>query len=154
MILFQNHLVNTLRPRQNGRHLPDDIFKSIFLNEKFGISIKISLKFVPKGPINNIPAWVQMMAWHWPGVKPLSEPMMVRLPMHLCVTLPQWVKICIIWKNGQYVPFKLHFPSNENYCILINISLKLFLRMQLAIIIPGSGNGLVPNRWQVIHHLN
>ena len=25
--------VNTLRPRQNGRHFPDDIFKRIFLNE-------------------------------------------------------------------------------------------------------------------------
>ena len=27
-------------------------------------SIKISLKFVPKGPINNIPALVQITAWH------------------------------------------------------------------------------------------
>ena len=29
-------------------------------------SIKISLKFVPKGPINNIPALVQIMAWRRP----------------------------------------------------------------------------------------
>ena len=36
-------------------------------------SIKISLKFVHKGPINNIPALVQMMAWRRPGDKPLSE---------------------------------------------------------------------------------
>ena len=35
---------------------------------------------------------VQCLAWHWPGDKPLSEPMMARLPMHICVTLPQWVK--------------------------------------------------------------
>ena len=34
----------------------DDIFKCIFLNENELISIKISLKFVPKGQINNIPA--------------------------------------------------------------------------------------------------
>ena len=27
-----------------------------FMNEKFGIFINISLKFVPKGQINNIPA--------------------------------------------------------------------------------------------------
>ena len=33
----------------------DNIFKWIFLNENVSISIKISLKFVPKGPINNIP---------------------------------------------------------------------------------------------------
>ena len=25
-------LINTLRPRQNSRHFPDDIFKCIFLN--------------------------------------------------------------------------------------------------------------------------
>ena len=35
-----------------------DTFKRIFLNERVRISIKMSLKFVPKGPINNIPALV------------------------------------------------------------------------------------------------
>ena len=85
-------LINTLRPRQDGRHFSDDIFKSIFLNENVSISIKISLKFVPKGPINNIPALVQIMAWRRPGDKPLSEPMMVSLLTHICVTRPQWVK--------------------------------------------------------------
>ena len=35
------------------------IFKNIFLQENVSISIKISLKFVPKGPINNIAALVQ-----------------------------------------------------------------------------------------------
>ena len=84
--------VNTLRPRQNGRHFPDDIFKCIFLNENVWISIKFSLKFVPKGPINNIPALVQMMAWRRPGDKPLSEPMLVSLLTHKCITRPQWVK--------------------------------------------------------------
>ena len=49
---------NTLRPRQNGRRFADDTFKRIFLNENARISIKISLKFVPNGPINNIPALV------------------------------------------------------------------------------------------------
>ena len=42
----------------NGHHFPDDIFKWIFLNENVWISINISLKFVLKGPINNIPALV------------------------------------------------------------------------------------------------
>ena len=51
-----HNTINTLRPRQHCRHFPDDIFKCIFLNENIWISIKISLKFVPKGPINNIPA--------------------------------------------------------------------------------------------------
>ena len=83
---------NTLRPRQNGRHFANDIFKRIFLNEKLWIPIKISLKFVPKGSINNIPALVQIMAWRRPGDKPLSEPMMVQLLTYICITRPQWVK--------------------------------------------------------------
>ena len=92
--------VDTLRPRQNGRHFADDIFKYIFLNENVWIPIKISLKFVPKGRTNNIPALVQIMAWRRPGDKPLSEPMMVSLPTHICVTRPQWVNalVQITWK--------------------------------------------------------
>ena len=39
--------LNTLRPRQNGRHFADDTFKRIFMNENVKISINISLKFVP-----------------------------------------------------------------------------------------------------------
>ena len=88
----RRHSINTLRPRQNGRHFADVTFKRIFLNENVRILIKISLKFVPKGPINNIPALVQIMAWRRPGDKPLSEPMMDNLPTHICVTRPQWVK--------------------------------------------------------------
>ena len=84
--------LNTLRLRQNGRLFSDDIFKCIFLNENGRILIKISLKFVPKVPINNIPALVQIMAWRHPGDKPLSELMMVSLLTHICVTRPQWVK--------------------------------------------------------------
>ena len=66
-------------------------FKHIFFDENVWIPIKISLKFVPKGPINNIPALVQIMAWRRPGKKPLSEPMMINLPTHICITRPQWV---------------------------------------------------------------
>ena len=68
------------------------------------ISITISLKFVPKGSINNIPTLVQIMVWRRPGDKPLSEPMMVTLPTHICVTRPQWVKIVIsFWNLAGYV---------------------------------------------------
>ena len=72
-----NFCVNTLRPRQNGHNFPDDIFKCIFLNESICISLKIWLHSFPKFRINNNPALVQIMAWHRPGDKPLSEPMMV-----------------------------------------------------------------------------
>ena len=79
-------IFNTLKPRQNERHFPDDVFKCIFLNENVWISIKISLKFVP------IPALVQIRAWRRPGDKQLSEPMMLSLLTHIYVTWPEWVK--------------------------------------------------------------
>ena len=103
--------VNTLRPRQNGRRFPDDTFKRIFLNENVGIPIKISLKFVPTGPINNIPALVQIMDWRRPGDKPLSEPMMVSLPTHICITQPRCVKseACMpIWSCQRWVVLHSH----------------------------------------------
>ena len=132
-ILIRPQCVNTLRPRQNGRRFADDTFKHIFLNESVIILIKISLKFVPKGPINNIPALVQIMAWLQSGDKPLSEPMMVSLPTHICVTRPQWVKsfstmqetqmwMMIISSEEPYKTYKIqHIPmltvprwNNEN----------------------------------------
>ena len=85
------HHVNTLRPRRNEQHFAYDIFKRIFFNKNVWFSIQISLKFVPKGPINNILTLVQIMAWRRSGDKPLSEPMMVSLPTHICVTRPQRV---------------------------------------------------------------
>ena len=84
--------VNTLRPRQNGRHFLVAIFNCYFLDENVWILIKISLNFVPKFPINNIRALVQIMAWRQPGNKPSSELLMVSLLMHICVNRPQWIK--------------------------------------------------------------
>ena len=78
--------------RQNGRHFPDNIFNCIFLNETVLILITFSPKFVSRGLINNIPALVPIMAWRRPGDKPLPEPMMASLLMHICITRPQWVK--------------------------------------------------------------
>ena len=63
-------------PGQNGRHFADDIFMCIFVNEKVYIMIKISLKFVPKGQIDNKPALVHIM--HRIDDKLLSEPMRTR----------------------------------------------------------------------------
>ena len=54
---------------------------------------RLNFKFIPKGPINVIPALVQIMACRRPGDKPLSEPMMVILLTHICVTRPPWVLI-------------------------------------------------------------
>ena len=58
--------------------LADDNFKCIFLNENDRIPIWISLKFVPRSPIDNKPALVQVMAWHQTGAKPLTELMLTQ----------------------------------------------------------------------------
>ena len=87
--------VNTLIVTEtNGRHFAADIFKHIFLSENVWISINISLKIIPGDPINNMPALVQIMAWHQKGDEPLSEPKLPRLPTHIHVRFssPQWVK--------------------------------------------------------------
>ena len=106
---YQSDFINTLRPTQNGRHFADDVFKCIFLNEDVWIPNQISLKFVPKGPINNIPALVQIMAWRRPGDKPLSKPMMVSLTTHVCVTWPQWVNLCFNWLHSA----SIHYANNK-----------------------------------------
>ena len=75
------HTINRLRPRQNSRHFPGDIFKWIFLNQNACISIQIPLKFAPRGPVKNIPALVQIMAWRRQGKE------------HIFVTWLRWVNL-------------------------------------------------------------
>ena len=55
--------------------LADDKFKCIFMNENYRIPLWISLKFVPKSPIDNTPTLVQVMAWRRKGDKPLPDAM-------------------------------------------------------------------------------
>ena len=81
--------INTLRPRQSGSHLPYNNFKVICFYENCCIFIKILLKFIPRGPINTIPALVQIIAWCRLGGKPLPEPMMISVLTYTCVTRPQ-----------------------------------------------------------------
>ena len=75
--------LNTSSPRQNGRHFADKIFKRVFLNEH-----EFPLIFLLKGAIKNIAVLVLIMAWRRPGDKPVSEPIVVRLPTHMCVNRP------------------------------------------------------------------
>ena len=79
---------------------------TVFLDENKWISINGSLKFIPKGPVNNIPALVQIMAWHRPGNKPLPEPMMASLLPYICVTRPQCVN-----GSGNDLLLPSHYPS-------------------------------------------
>ena len=91
--------VNTLRSKLNGRHFPDDIFERIFVNENEWILIKISLKFVPRGLINNIPALIPLGA----GGNAISEPINIGWPWlstHTCksVARPLWVNFLCVYE--------------------------------------------------------
>ena len=128
-------MLNTLRPRRNVQHFADDIFKRIFFNENVWISIRISLKFVPKGPINNIPALVLIMAWRRPGDKPLSEAMMVSLLTHICVTRPQWVEVRNSFFNistSRYHRIRIFMSKYVFWLTNMIKQLKLFTQYQRA----------------------
>ena len=63
---------------QNGSRFVGDICKYIFMNKKFCILIRISLKFVPKDLIDNMSALVQVMARRLKCDKPFPETMMTQ----------------------------------------------------------------------------
>ena len=72
-----NHMcIKSSPPGQNGHHFAD-IFKCIFMNQKFCISIRISLKFVHKGPIDNIPPRHQAIIWT--NADPIHQPIYAAL---------------------------------------------------------------------------
>ena len=101
-------VVNTLRLRQNCYHFGDDILKYILLIETASISLKILLTFVPKIRINNILALVQMMPWRRPGDKLLSEPMMVSILTHICISRSQCGHEWMWSQNDKTSSMKLH----------------------------------------------
>ena len=54
------------------------------------------------------------MAWRWPGDRPLSEPVMVRLLTHICVTRPQWVNSI---QNRGYIYMYIYIHTYIHTCI-------------------------------------
>ena len=100
--------VNTLRPRQNGWHFPENIFNCICLNGNVWILNAIWLHCVLKVSMDNNTALVQIMAWHRADDKPLSAPMMAYLgdeyKHHLALMSYiqsitkslQWVHLCCL----------------------------------------------------------
>ena len=82
-------------------------FWTHFLNDR--ISINISLNFIPYGPVDDMSALVQIMAWHtashclnqwWPSSL-----------THICVSWPQWVKQPTRWRTG---PIHIHVGSQPH----------------------------------------
>ena len=88
------------------------------MNENAWISIKISLKYVSKGPINNIPALVQIMACHQPGNKPLSEPMMVYWRIYASLGLNDLTEYSTERVSKQFLFRKIFLKfSMAGYCL-------------------------------------
>ena len=98
------NLFNTLRPRQNGHHFADDTFKRIFLDE----NVRVSLKFVLKGPIDNIPALVQIMAWRRSGTSHyLNQWWLIRWRIYASLGLNElkagmWVPMMTLWHEHAF----------------------------------------------------
>ena len=70
--------IKTLKPKQNCCHFTEFIFNCISWMKIYELCFRFHWNFD-----NNIPALVQIMAWHRPGNKPLSQPMTVSLLMHV-----------------------------------------------------------------------
>ena len=110
----------SLRSGQNGSHFAYEIFKFIFLYEKYFILIPISLKFVPNGSIDNKPALVKIMVGDDPATSHYLSQLWPSLLTHTCVTRPQWVncpyfrnyvwnaRSTVALKGHHYISFSLH----------------------------------------------
>ena len=78
IVLLYIWYINSSPPGLNGRHFADDVFRCIFVNEKFWIWLKFHWSLLFEGPIDRNQALVQIMAWRRIGDKPLCEPMPIR----------------------------------------------------------------------------
>ena len=124
-ILIRRHLYietgpwrfNTLRPRQNGLHFADGIFKHIILNANGSVSIKISPKFVPKDPINNIRHWFR----YWLGVDQARS----NYPNQWCIDFRHIYVLQDL--NELRQKFKIHIVSNWIYNINTHVKWIYFL---------------------------
>ena len=74
--------------------------------------LKISLKFVPKGPIDSNPALVQIIAWHRIGDKPLSGPILTRFTNAYMRHEERWVHFCLTnstWRRFTDIALNINF---------------------------------------------
>ena len=93
--------------------LAADSFKCMFLNEN-RIPIRVSLKFVPRSPIGNKPALVQVIACRRTGNKPLPELILTQFTYaYIWSTRGRWIKeeqnwfinqIFILYNNNMLSP--------------------------------------------------
>ena len=114
----RSHPLNTLRPRQDGCLFPDDIFKSIFFNENVQILIRTSLTFVPKAPINNIPALDQIMAWRRQATSHyLNQWWLVYWRIYASLGLNDLTRTIIANRTWRYLPIRWALWSSCPYLL-------------------------------------
>ena len=122
--------VNTVR--QNGWRFADDAFKRISWMKMLWFWLEFHW-FVPRSPINNIPALVQMMAWHRSGDKPLSKPISVYWRIYAPFGLnelsnyhPSHVGWHFRWTQSAFPGLSIHYEwwYQKSHGWVKNISLK------------------------------
>ena len=119
---YLNGHFSTLRQRQDGCHFPDDIFRHIFLNENAWILNNILLKFVPKGPINNIPALVQIMAWRCQVTSHcLNQWWLVYWGIYASVSLNELSKVGLSVKT--YFKSLIDKQTSKKICLTLQLTL-------------------------------
>ena len=141
MLSFHIQVIS-LRLRWDRRHLAD-IFKCIFLNEKILISIKLSLKFIRNGPINNIPALVQIMAWRRPGDNPLSEPM-AHMSHSASMSSRDWIHESI--RASEWLSFNGLSWTADSYVHVVHIS-RVIIACTRIVAIAMTARPQAPLRW-------
>ena len=89
--------LNTLRAGQMAAISQTTIWNAFSWMKIYEFRLKFHRSLFLRVALTIFQHWlVKIMAWRRPGDKPLSEPMMVRLPTHICVSRPQWVNTCIV----------------------------------------------------------
>ena len=119
---MQNLPITTLRPSQDDRHFPDDIFKCISLNEDVWIFIKTSLKCIPNGRINSIPSSPvrhQVIIWtndglvYWHIYASLSASISWYVQLYAICQIP-YLWIYMIW--AKWCAYLICVLPSKNCC--------------------------------------
>ena len=118
--------------------------------------LRFHWRFFPKRPINNIPEMVQIMTWRRTRDKPLSEPMMVSLLTHICVTLSHWVNwlsIRQLFINLANVDLWSSVTSEITFSE-ISIKLKFLVFKPQISVSSGCSSNFIPNRKQWMAYMS
>ena len=120
-----------------------DIFQTTFSNaflEWKCLNFEYSLKFIPKGPIDNNTALVQMMAWHRTGDKPLSESVMVMVG-------DAYMRHAASMSQNVCCPLKVHWAILcKAYWAIMPVSCTIVLRRNLFMILKYHNNSFVQKK--------